>query len=296
MRKYFCFFLFLFLLFLNNFSFSSSKASVFLRDGIGSREVSIGGANTASSDGVNAIYWNPAGLLSSDAYSWKLGTFYSLETEDRHYAFLGIATRTDDYGNFGAGLINYGITNIELFDEGGLSAGTTGDSEYVLCFSYANKINYQIKFGATLKAHYHTLADYKGLGYSFDTGFIFQPLLDKEIYFGIMLQNLFGEIFWDSTKEDILSIYKFGLSIVLFEDVVRFNVDMAKEENYESIIAKGGVEFKIMQYFFLRAGLDDKYPVLGFGIKYEPYQIDYAYIYNKYDLGDKHQLSLILMW
>lgn len=295
MKKFIILFIFFVLVFNVN-SFSSTKSSSFLREGIGSREVGIGSANTASADGVNSIYWNPAGLLSADAFSWKLGSFYSIESEDKYYAFLGIAARTEDYGNFGAALINYGITNIELFDESGINNGTTSDSEYILCFSYANKINYQIKFGSTLKAHYHNLAGYKGLGYSFDTGFIFQPLLDKEIYFGIMLQNLFGDIFWDESKEDILSIYKFGLSIALFEDTVRFNIDAVKEENYESIIIKSGVEFKIMQYFFLRGGLDDRYPVLGAGIKYEQYQVDYAYIYNKYDLGDNHQISLILMW
>ncbi|GEM_PF-5614230 len=296
MKNFFILYVFLFTLILGTDSFSSSKASTFLRDGVGSKEVATGSANTASVEGVNSIYWNPAGLLSMDAYSWKLGSFYSIETEDRYYAFLAIATRTEELGNFGAGLINHGITNIELFDEAGFNKGITSDSEYILCFSYANKINYQIKFGGTLKAHYHDLAGYKGLGYSFDIGFILQPLLDKEIYFGIMLQNLFGEIFWDESKEDILSIYKFGLSIALFEDVVRFNVDMAKEENLENIILKGGVEFKIMQYFFLRAGLDDKYPALGAGIKHEQYQVDYAYNYNKYDIGDLHQISLILMW
>lgn len=295
MKKFIVLWLFFIVIFEIN-SYSSDKSSSFLREGIGSKEVAIGGANTASTEGVNSIYWNPAGILSLDAYSWKLGSFYSIETEDRYYAFLGIATRTEDYGNFGMGIINYGITNIELFDESGLNNGTTSDSEYVLCFSYANKINYQIKFGSTLKAHYHNLAGYKGLGYSFDLGFIFQPLLDKEIYFGIMLHNLFGEIFWDESKEDILSIYKFGLSVALFEDIVRFNFDLVKEESYENIIAKGGAEFKIMQYFFLRGGLDDRYPALGFGIRYEQYQVDYAYIYNKYDLGDKHQISLILMW
>jgi len=294
MKRFTFFFVFAFVFYFYAFSFD--KACSFLRDGIGSKEVAIGGANTASTEGVNSIYWNPAGLQNSDTFSFKLGSMYSIETEDRHHAFLGLSMKTDEYGSFGAGLINYGIANIDLFDETGYSKGLTSDSEYIVALSYANKINYQIKYGTTLKAHYHDLVGYKGLGYSCDFGIIFQPILDKELYFGLMLQNLFGEIFWENAKDDILSIYKIGMSVSLFEEIVKFNFDIIKEENNESIITKGGVEFKIMQYFFLRGGLDEKYPTLGLGIKYEPYQVDYAYVYNKYDLGDIHQISLILMW
>ena len=111
-----------------------------------------------------------------------------------------------------------------------------------------------------------------------------------------MMQNVAGALYWDNNNEDMLSIYKAGVSLALFGDIVKLVFDTVKEENYDNLIYRGGVEFKIFDYFFLRGGVDEKYPVAGLGIKYEGYKLDYAFVYNKYDLGDNHVVSLEFMW
>ena len=170
------------------------------------------------------------------------------------------------------------------------------DVDFVSGLTYANKANYQFRYGVTLKGHYQDLMSYKATGYSIDAGFIFQPMLDQEIFFGVMLQNVLGQLFWTDYSEDILSIYKAGISMKLFEEVLRINMDVIKEETYEDMIYRVGVEFKILEYLFLRGGIDERYPVAGAGIRYDAYKFDYAYTYDKYELGDVHQFSLVVMW
>ncbi len=290
-------FLVLILLFLQAFYLgAATKSFSFLRDGVGADILAIGSAGTASATGVNATYWNPAGVSRMSTYMGQLSSMYVIQKFDRHYTYLGAAFHTEDIGNFGINFSNYGVENIEILDELGMPQGKESDEEYSLGLTYSNIMTYQLRYGITLKGNYQDLVGYKALGYSVDIGVQFQPLLDQELYFGIMLQNIIGALYWDKSGEDMLSIYKAGVSLGLWEDTVKLVFDVVKEENYTAVIYRGGVEFKMFEYFFLRGGVNEKSPVAGLGIKYEGYKLDYAFIYDKYELGDDHVISLEFMW
>ena len=276
--------------------FAVTGASSFLREGIGADAVAMGGAGTAGTRGVNSIYWNPAGLTRMGAYGWQAGSMYTAKSYDRYYGYAAIARHSEDYGDFGVSLITYGTNDIEIFDDTGQSTGSGSDCEFVGGISYANMVNYRFRYGVTMKGHYHDLLTYKATGYSMDAGVIFQPLLDREVYIGLMLQNILGQLFWNDYSEDMLSIYRIGAAVGIFEDIVRLSLDVVKEEALEDVIFRAGAEFRIMEYLFIRAGMDEEYPTAGAGIKYDAYKFDYAYTYDRQGLGDTHQFSLVLMW
>jgi hypothetical protein len=276
--------------------YAAAGAASYMREGVGAEAVAMGGADTAGAEGVNSSYWNPAGLTRMGAYTWQLSTMYSIETYDRHYAYLAAAKQDEDIGNMAVSFVNFGVNKIDIYDESGTLTATKADMEYMLGFSYANKINYQVRYGISLKGMYQDLVGFSSMGYGMDIGFEFQPLLDQEIYFGVMLQNILGSMIWEGYSEDVMTAYKAGACVKFFGDALRINADVVKEENANDLIFREGVEFKILDYGFLRAGLDALNPAAGAGIKYEGYRIDYAYSYNKYGLGDKHQISMIFMW
>jgi hypothetical protein len=277
---------------LNAFSGSAS----FLRDGVGAEELAMGSAATAGTAGVNSVYWNPAGLTRIDASNFQVASMYSFETLDRHHAYLGAAMHIENFGDMGLSLINYGITNIPLLDDKGAAAGNSQDEEYAAGLSYANKISYQLRYGATIKGHYQDLVGYSGIGYSLDLGLIFQPMLDQEIYFGLMLRNLAGSMQWQGYSEDMMSEYKAGVSMAMFDDALKVSLDAVKDEGTDDVVVRGGVEFRLFQMMFLRGGIDDKYPSAGAGLKYENYKIDYAFVYDRYEMGNVNQVSVALIW
>jgi hypothetical protein len=291
------FFIMIFLLAVSvNAVCAGTGAASFLREGVSAKETAMGGAGTAGAEGVNAAYWNPAGLTRMGTYYWQAATMYSIETYDRHYAYIAAARQSEDTGNMAVSFINYGVGKIDIYDESGTLTGTKGNMEYLLGFTYANKINYQVRYGLTLKGLYQDLVGYKGTGYGADLGFVFQPLLDQEIFFGIMLQNVLGLMAWEGYNDDLMTSYKFGGSGSFFDGVFGVSFDVIKEETADALIFREGLEFKVLDYGFIRGGLDGLNPAAGLGIQYGGYKIDYAYSYDKYGLGDKHQISLVFMW
>lgn len=274
----------------------AAGAAQYTRDGVGAAEIALGSAYTGAAEGVNSVYWNPAGLSRMEAYEWQVSTMYTAETLGRYHGYIGVAKKTDDIGSFGLNLTAFGISDIEIYDEGGNMSGKENDREFLFGASYANKAGYQFMYGLTLKGLYQDLAGYRGIGYGIDIGAQFRPLLEQEIYVGVMLQNIAGSLAWQGYSDDVATSYRAGVSGTFFDEIFKACFDAVKEEGVDNLIFRGGLEFKIIEMVAIRFGIDEKYPSAGIGFEYGGYAVDYAYVYNRQELGDAHQFSLALMW
>src|SRR6185503_8568179 len=107
-----------------------------------------------------------------------------------------------DFGDFALGVTQYGVEGIERTDALGNQMGTFNDQEMAFSLSYANAINYQFRYGLTIRGLYHGLAEARAYGYGEDLGILYQPSLSSDFTVGLNLQNPVASLNWDSGRQD----------------------------------------------------------------------------------------------
>lgn len=178
------------------------------------------------------------------------------------------------------------------FGSVGVSAYKFGDelfSEQVVSAAFGNKIGF-VRLG--LKANYYQMRiDEFGTAGSmfFDLGGIVE--LFPKLSFGAFISNFTLSHLNNVEKTKMPVIMKAGLSYMPVNEV-RLNLDLYKDVDYEPII-KAGIEYVIVDKFYLRTGINTN-PVKGYfgaGLYLNRFQIDYA-VGTHQLLGTSHQASV----
>ncbi|WP_224998405.1 PorV/PorQ family protein [Cesiribacter sp. SM1] len=170
----------------------------FLSIGVGARALGMSGAQTAHVAGVNAGYWNPAGLL-------KVEADHSIALMHAEY-FAGIAkydyaaynTAIDSSSSLGISLIRFGIDNIPdtrfLYDANGTlnydNIRFFSAADYALLLSYAREIKQipGLQAGASAKIVHRNVGKFANAwGFGLDAGLQWQR---KGWQLGLMLRDI----------------------------------------------------------------------------------------------------------
>ncbi len=230
------------------FAFGTKYAGSFLKNGIGVREMNLGGAVVSNPQSVSAAYWNPAVLAENLQLSGQfmhteefagvlnLDQFSIAIPPCRKYAFGMIFLRSGvdnipltenallDFGNDGLGPEDQGYPGPDSdgsegnnqFDPGERidfgKVGTFGASENAFIFSIATKHSSKIYFGGSAKTLYKNLYTNKALGIGFDIGLLYLP--SKNYRVGLSISDIITTfLFWDDgEKETILPSLQIGNS------------------------------------------------------------------------------------
>lgn len=121
----------------------------FMGIGVGARALGMGNSVIASSDDINATYWNPAGLYKLDK-KIEIGAMHSEYFAGiAKYDFLGASYKIDDKSALALSMIRFGVDDIpntlDLIDSDGnirydrISSFSVAD--YAFLFSYSRKLN-----------------------------------------------------------------------------------------------------------------------------------------------------------
>ena len=260
----------------------TNSAGAFLRRGIDSKALAIGGAYTSVTDGVSSVYWNPAGL--SGVQQNEFTGMYSLLTLDRSEYFAGIAHNFTDLFTVGAGLYRFGVNNIDGRDENGQKTGTFDDSENSIMVGFSREFmpfEYgRFSLGLTLKYLVHSLYTNAANGFGFDLGF--QTTVLEQFRIGIVLQDLGSYLKWDtesSVKEEIPTVFRFGISYFPEFYPMFASIDYYKVSGQQEVI-RLGTGIKFLNSFGVKAGYNGETPTFG-AFVIVPYneflfQFDYA--------------------
>ena len=307
---------------------TGTTAAQFLKIGIGARALGMGGAYSAVSNDVTALYWNPAGLSSSkkngiilDHQDWIM---------DVDLDFIGGCYKTP-FGTIGAAISAMHMGEMEVTTtrdpEGTGEKFSAGSIMGQLTFS--RSLTDRFSFGVTAKVIRESIYNSKAIGFALDLGTLYSTQISG-LTMGMSISNygtkmqmegrdLLLQTEVDPTLEsdpininanfatdayELPLIFRFGLaykkdltddfSILVAADALHPN------DNTESINL--GTELVFKEFLFLRSGLANLYQrdsVSGFsiggGIKLKVsnsfYFIDYTFL-DMGPLGNPQKITL----
>ncbi|MDX9923849.1 MAG: hypothetical protein RBS48_03725 [Ignavibacteriaceae bacterium] len=326
MIKRFLVIVFLFTLVLEaqpKYSEISGMAGSFSRMGFGSRGIGMGNALSAVTTGHLSTYYNPALAVFQVDNSFQ--TSYSFLSLDRTLNFVNFTkrfemgrnrtdtTKTRSVAGLSAGLINAGVSKIELRDGQGNKYDEVSTSENLIYVSLANQFSSKLAIGLTFRFYYFSLVDeLSASSLGFDIGALYT--LSERIKISLVLSDINSKYKWDTgalygangknTDNKFPLSKKIGISYSLPEYKL---VTALEIENYNSTATfiRAGAEYFIIEEFALRGGIDKMNmsngdfpmrPSFGFSYFYKLSKlvigVDYAFAIEPYSTHDQHILGI----
>lgn len=265
-------------------------AAAFLKKGVGCRPISLGKAFVAIADDVNAVYYNPAGLvqLKSREITTMYATPFFTKIEGIDYHALGYVHPEKDQ-TLGVYVVGLRVSNIPKVND--ITTGPEGEfsnQEWAALFSYAKSVNNKLSWGVTLKIIRQSLEKIKNDSMSFDLGMM--------LYFGKKIRLALVAVDFVSSKlgeDKIPEKIKGGMSWKLGK-VLLLSASL-DYTSHRKLKYHGGIEANILENFILRAGYSTDNGEIngGLGIKVKKFQLDGDYGFNK-DLGNTQRISFTL--
>ncbi len=305
--------------FVTSLSAQGGKAGAFLRVGIGARAKAMGDAYTALARGIEASYYNPAGLPFLER---KEASFsYRVLSLDRQFTFIGIGIpihpkadssgRRELDGGFALSWIHAGVGDIDGRDTDGQSLGELSNSENAFVFSFALNPVKMLAIGLSVKVLWNRFPDIgldgqtiSATGVGFDFGALLSPI--KWVTLGISVRDINSKYTWntdDLYAEDgsevvnkFPKIVRTGLAVQpppLPGVTLAFDFEDSKELDSRIHF---GAEGTFRQNIMLRSGFDDGSLTAGagyrFGVLGKTSEIHYAFAAP----GDRPEAEHVFTW
>lgn len=168
----------------------------FLNIGVDAAALGMSKAVVATTDNVNAIYWNPAGLAGIEDYQGSL-MYASYFAGIANYNYAAFAMPIDKNSAIGVSIIRFGVDDIlnttELIDNNGnidfnrISLFSAAD--YAFNFAYARNLIFKdLKLGINAKVVRRIIGDFAtSWGFGFDAGLQFER---NNWRFGLMVRDI----------------------------------------------------------------------------------------------------------
>jgi hypothetical protein len=286
-----------------------------LRIPYGSRGTAMGGAVVANISGIEAMYWNPAGLASLEGTEAMFSYLPYIADIEQNY--FGIATSIEDFGTIGIGAKIMSIGDIEetteVFPDG--TGRMFNPSLSVINLTYARVLTANVSFGATAMFINEQIADASASGMGFDVGFQYDPGWNG-IRMGLAIKNYGAEMQFKGRGFDypLASQRPASPHAATFDLPACINLGLSKDfvqgdnafclstnfmaNTYSNDVVQGGVEYGYKGLYFLRGGYNysqqDEWihgATLGAGLTVElgDTKVKFEYSWNQTETFDDNQ-------
>ena len=286
-------------------------AGSFVRDGIGGRAFGMGGTVVSIADDSSAAMWNPAGLAQLDGLS--IGGMYSNKFGlGIHFQSVEATARVADFG-VGLTMVRSSIQDIPYYDDDG-AGGFFSDTQMLLLGSFGYDLGQSILdpaessidtllVGGSVKYYTHSLLEGTGSGLGFDVGLLARFALEwGSLSLGYTSLDTTGTVLkWVGTDHEPTNhvpwINKFGISVGLFEESLRFaaDADVAVGRSQLNRLHLGA-EYSPIEELTVRGGAilsadGTRQFSTGGSLQWRGIALDYAYVPHAV-LGGSHILSM----
>ena len=287
----------------------------FLTIGVGGREVAMGEAVTALTEGSGSIFWNPAGVPDADHHD--LYAAYNQWPAGIHVGALSYAYKHNSWGTFAvnAKYVNFGELEITTVENPNGTGAMLQMSNYAIGLSYGRYLTDRVTMGLTAKLvnEKYGLNGYKTL--AFDIGIIYRAPF-RNLKIGMSIMNFSNKVQYSGTYIDYSNsksyltntefpfdywslpmTFRFGAVIDVYSsgpNKLIAALDMVHpNDNIEQYNI--GVEYAYDAKVFFRLGYkltaDEGGFSTGIGLKWNRIVLDYA-LCSMGDLGLTNRLSL----
>ncbi|NVJ88374.1 MAG: PorV/PorQ family protein [Flavobacteriaceae bacterium] len=168
----------------------------FLNIGVDAAALGMSKAVVATTNNVNAIYWNPAGLVGIEDYQGSL-MYASYFAGIANYNYAAFAIPIDKNSAVAASIIRFGVDDIlnttELIDNNGNidfnRVSLFSAVDYAFNVAYARRLIFKdLKIGINAKVVRRIIGDFAtSWGFGFDAGLQFER---NNWYFGLMVRDI----------------------------------------------------------------------------------------------------------
>ena len=297
---------------------------------VGARGTALSGAMNAFASGVEAIYWNPAGIARSPSTEAMFSS--STYIADIKLNYVGVVANFGDLGAFALSMrsLNFGDIPVTTVENPEGTGGTYSPSYLTFSLSYSHEFTDRIYGGFTAKLVSEKIVRSSANGFAFDVGV--QYLSVTGLRLGIALKNLgFGMQFDGPDLEYFTSIpgqesgsrarslrlpsasFEFPSTLEIgagYQYDVNEQHSLMLVGNFQNANFAGdefrlGLEYAFDKMLFLRGGImqsqvqDDNIfgPTFGFGVKLPVggTNLDFDYAYRKTDFFSGSQWFSVMV-
>lgn len=273
-------------------------AGAYLRMSPDARAAALGNATTALYNDVNIALSNPASIPTLEEKQFSSSfQFLSL---DRFYQMLSFGVKMPPNAGMSISWIHAGVDNID---------GRNYSNDYTYEYSWSQNA-FIIGFGLQLidwlsigvsgKVLSDQLVNSSSSGFSADIGVSMSPV--KNLMIGIVVKDISGKTTWDTSLEPYVdyqtrrvdyypTTFHFGLSYTLMDRFL-FTGAYKYSETIEPTW-HAGVEARVWEGIYLRAGADNGAPSFGLGTSFKLWKnissrMDYAFLTGTLQEGGSH--------
>ncbi|MBP7459813.1 MAG: PorV/PorQ family protein [Candidatus Delongbacteria bacterium] len=160
---------------------------------VGARDLAMGGANLASTSGLEAIYWNPAGLSSIEsggsAMFSTMNTLYDIRVN-----YFAVGTKIMNLGVLGLDIKTLSFGDIPLTtnqDYDGKSGRTFSPTYVTAGITFSKKLTDIIQVGMATKLVYESVPRASASALAFDIGIQYHTFAGMPgLSLGIVVRNI----------------------------------------------------------------------------------------------------------
>jgi len=163
-----------------------------LRIPVGARYLAMVGSPIASVTGLEALYWNPAGLDFSPTSANALFSYRSY-IADMNMNFVAVSGRLGDLGSIGLSFrsLNIGEINVTTMDQPDGTGQIMNPSYFILGLTYSKQLTDRVSIGASFNLINESIDRAGTSGFSFDFGVQYKNLLEVPgLALGVVVKNL----------------------------------------------------------------------------------------------------------
>ena len=226
-------------------------------------------------------------FLSTDKYSNLYSVYrvsYCIYANNQSNLLLGMVRReiNDNFNTNSAWEDDGDPPDLEDIDY--TQIYSFSDKETGLLISYNRLIEDNFIMGINLKPIFHRIDNISGIGFSLDVRYVIK-IQKNQISFGV--DNFLAFKKWNT---DLLERYDLNSYLA-----TSINISDKTTMFYEYNIYNGsklGLEIKIINDLFVRAGINKYDFTFGFGLQIRNINLDYAYMNNNYEIfGSNHSIG-----
>ncbi|HEV8539176.1 MAG TPA: PorV/PorQ family protein [Bacteroidota bacterium] len=167
---------------------------------VGARDLALGGSSIASTQGVDAIYWNPGGLGRLGPSAEGLFSYMSY-IADIGVSYGAVAGHFGSFGVVGLSVKSLSIGDIPLTtadDPEGESGRLFSPTYFTLGLSYGRQLTDNISAGGTTKIISESVDQVSATGIAFDLGIQYNNLASVPgLGLGVTIKNIGPQLKFD---------------------------------------------------------------------------------------------------